>query len=409
MNLPDEIARVAASINLHEHRLVKLIAEFDEDGGWARQGAVSCAHWLSWRIGLGVVAAREKVRVGRALERLPAIDAAFEAGKVSYSKVRAMTRVATPDNDVLLAEMAQHTTAAELEQICRRFRGVQDESPRGVEEAEARRFVRVARGPDGAVRLSVQVPADEGARLLAALDAAASVDDSAESPRAPNRADGLMHLVESWFADGPRPRRGGAPHEVVLHVGERTGADPYLEHDDRAVSDAAAKRIACDASLVDVGRKHRTVPPAMRRALEARHGKRCAFPTCNHRLFLDAHHIQHWMDGGATQLDNLVLLCRRHHTFVHEHGWRIEKTDDHVAFVAPEGPVPRVGDTDRVDLAALARREDAPGDLDAWALRPDFWGDPVDYDQVIHALATATIPRNREDTTASVPARIQVS
>src|SRR6185503_18733137 len=102
------------------------------------------------------------------------------------------------------------------------------------------------------------------------------------------------------------------------------------------VSAETARKLSCDAAVVkvveddrgnvlDIGRRTRTVPAAIRRALNVRDQSQCAFPGCTHRLFLDAHHIEHWADGGKTSLENLVLLCTRHHTYVHEHGYSIAR------------------------------------------------------------------------------------
>src|SRR6185295_2397827 len=120
--LGDEIAELAAHLDAATHRLLTLIGRFDEAGGWADQGALSCAHWLSWRIGLESGAAREHVRVARALADLPLVDDALRRGQVSYSKVRALTRVATPATEATLVEMAQSSTASQLERICRGYR-----------------------------------------------------------------------------------------------------------------------------------------------------------------------------------------------------------------------------------------------------------------------------------------------
>src|SRR5690606_2656993 len=119
--LADEIAEVSSHIDAATHRLLTLIRRFDTGGGWAVHGALSCAHWLNWRIGLDLGAARERVRVARALGELPVLDDALRRGLVSYSKVRAMTRVATRDNEATLLEMAQHATASQLEKICRGY------------------------------------------------------------------------------------------------------------------------------------------------------------------------------------------------------------------------------------------------------------------------------------------------
>ena len=123
--LADEISDTAAHIDAATHRLLRQIRAYDASDGWAVHGALSCAHWMSWRIGMGLGAAREKVRVAIALGGLPLIDAALERGELSYSKVRAMTRVATAANEELLVTMARCTTAAQLEKLCRLYRPVQ--------------------------------------------------------------------------------------------------------------------------------------------------------------------------------------------------------------------------------------------------------------------------------------------
>jgi hypothetical protein len=122
----------------------------------------------------------------------------------------------------------------------------------------------------------------------------------------------------------------GERYQVVVHVEPAQGS--YALEDGPALAPETAERLACDASLVEmverdgaplsVGRRTRTVPPTMRRALQAR-DRRCRFPGCENRRFLHAHHIQHWAHGGETKLDNLVLLCSRHHRFAHEAGYSI--------------------------------------------------------------------------------------
>ena len=115
--LGEAIAETAALIDAATHRFLTQLREFDAADGWARAEALTCAHWLSWRVGMNLGAAREKVRVARRLAKLPLIDRALAAGEVSYSKVRAMTRVATADNEADLLNMARNTTAAQLERI----------------------------------------------------------------------------------------------------------------------------------------------------------------------------------------------------------------------------------------------------------------------------------------------------
>ncbi len=155
--LADDIAETAAHIDAATHRLLVLIREFDRARGWDQQGALSCAHWLSWRIGLGLGPAREKVRVVHRLAELPLIDEALRRGELSYSKVRAMTRVATPANEVALLDQARCSTAAQLERICRFYRQARSlvgEEPRAAEDE--RRWVVSRPTDDGMVSIQIQ-------------------------------------------------------------------------------------------------------------------------------------------------------------------------------------------------------------------------------------------------------------
>src|SRR3954452_14032843 len=126
----DELAReiTAGAVRLAAATAawLRLIAEFDERGGWHGVGITSCAHWLSWQCGLGPGAAREHVRVAKALRGLPRIEAAFSAGRLSYSKVRALTRIAAPDCEAALVEFALFATAEQTERFCRQWRRADD-------------------------------------------------------------------------------------------------------------------------------------------------------------------------------------------------------------------------------------------------------------------------------------------
>jgi hypothetical protein len=156
------------------------------------------------------------------------------------------------------------------------------------------------------------------------------------------RADALIVLAESFLKHGAAAMNGGDRHQIVVHIDECTlkdGAAGRCEFDDGpAIPVETARRLSCDASLVkivedergeplDVGRKTRTIPPALRRALNSR-DKGCVFPGCTHKRYVDGHHIHHWAEGGETKLSNLVSLCRFHHRAVHEGGLRIDRCDD---------------------------------------------------------------------------------
>jgi hypothetical protein len=170
--LADEIAELAAHIDAATWRLLELICEFDERGGW-HDGFASCAHWLNWRIGLGMVAAREKVRVARVLPSLPETSDALRRGLVSYSKVRAMTRIATPENEALLLTMAQAGTASHVERIVRGYRRANpaEENARARRHQEER-YLRLHTDDDGMLVIAGRLAPEAGAVVKKALEAA---------------------------------------------------------------------------------------------------------------------------------------------------------------------------------------------------------------------------------------------
>jgi hypothetical protein len=308
--LAAEIAELSAHLDAATHRLLTLIRRFDEGSGWYAHGALSCAHWLSWRIGLDLCAAREKVRVARAIGSLPCIDDALRQAQVSYSKVRALTRVATPENEAALLEMARSATASQLERICRAYRraqgGLLGELPG---DEGHRRWVRESSTDSGMVRIEAQLTPEEAAVVWKALEAAHQramarewqvASTSAESsPRAADplvptesrpmlsslqRADALVAVAETYLA--VRSEAGGPAIEVVLHVAADSLADVASREggtldDGTYLPRATTERLACDAAIVavvedksgtplDVGRRRRTIPTALRRALHLR-------------------------------------------------------------------------------------------------------------------------------------------
>src|SRR3954452_11761260 len=142
--LEAEITELSGHLTAAECRWILLIAEYDRRAGYQDWGSHSCAQWLSWKCGLNPRAAREQVRVGRALEELPLLTAEFASGRVSYSKVRAITRVATPENEAALIEIALHGTAVHVERAVSSYRRVlrRDTDPDAAETAHKARFLR---------------------------------------------------------------------------------------------------------------------------------------------------------------------------------------------------------------------------------------------------------------------------
>ncbi len=170
--LGDEIAELAAHIHAATYRLLVLIREFDQRGGWDASFK-TCAHWLSWRTGIAMGPAREKVRVAHALEHLPGLSARMRSGELSYSKARALTRVATPENEEELMDFARHGTASHVEKLVRAWRRV-DRLEEQWQERERHRTRSLTLWPDedGMYELRGRLDPEVGAILMRALEAA---------------------------------------------------------------------------------------------------------------------------------------------------------------------------------------------------------------------------------------------
>src|SRR3954453_4047810 len=156
---------------------LQLVAEFDERGGWHGVGINSCGHWLAWQGGMSPVTGREDVRVARVLRGLPLIATAFAAGRLSYSKVRALTRIAAPDCEASLLEFALSATASQTERFCRQWRRVDDDSADGAEgRPEVGQSFESWTDEEGYLTLKVRMPAEAGAALMCAIDSLAARD-----------------------------------------------------------------------------------------------------------------------------------------------------------------------------------------------------------------------------------------
>ena len=468
---PSELRRavtdMAARINLADWRFVKLIAAMERTRSWREGGYCNLGNWLDHRCGLGPCAARERIRVGRALERLPHIDAAFRDGAISYSKVRAITRVATSHTDAMLLAIAEGSSAAQLESLVRTYERVGG-SRRGRASSEQRRSL-TWHYEDGMLVITAAVPAERGALVIDALqqvvdgrrdegeardgawlaamgqkgtaepaavdgsgeapaewaadvsaetpddraggedftqvEAAAltDVDVSAETPasivvrdngekvapqiesatladvgvsaetddfpdwltfalssREQRYADALVDMAEHCLATRAgawKRRRTGRRYEVVLTIGrnelakqQSAGGARYHVERDWGIDEEDARHIACDADLTEYiqdakgdllnyERRSRIVPPRLLRALKLRDRNRCRFPGCAHQRHVEAHHVRHWIDGGETCLENLVLLCSAHHRLLHHGAYHIAMEDGDAVFVGRNGEV----------------------------------------------------------------------
>ncbi|SOC48995.1 HNH endonuclease [Blastococcus aggregatus] len=368
---------------------LQLVAEFDRRDGWAAHGIKSCAHWLAWQCGMSPTTAREHVRVARALVDLPLLSAAFAEGRLSYSKIRAVTRVAEPETEQMLLELAVEATASQLDRVVRGWR----RSDRVDDEvvAEKRQFQHWW-DDDGMLVVRMRLGPEEGADFLAGVESRAEAQarrDRAEAKRAASAGappagaatetagDEAVEREEIACArertsarrcaavaalaragDGADRRPGDPPsREVVVHVDAAVLADDaaagqaYLEGGP-ALHPAQVRRMLCGATVVTmlerdrevlgVGRTRRLATRAQRRALLRRDGG-CARPGCTETRIerLHAHHMRHWLFGGGTDIDNLVLLCDVDHGLVHDHDHDhdlvMSRRDGRLIVLAPDG------------------------------------------------------------------------
>lgn len=396
-----EIGELAAHIAAAMCRWLELVAEHDRRGAHEAWGFHSCGAWLAWGCSIDPRSAREHVRVARALGELPAVREAFSRGELSYSKVRAITRIATAETEAELAEMARFATAAQLERLVRGYRRCV--SPEQAGRLHEERHLSCEWDEDGSLYVRGRLAPEDGALFLRALEAgeqavreraaereggpaqggSAEPTGKGEEPppqggsagpaggvkealqggsaeprpsRGARRADALAALCEGALAGGRQMRSAPERQQVVVHVDaaglagdeEHAGADECRIEDGPAICTETARRLACEGSLhsilhrsdgsLSAGRRTRAVPAAMRRALEARDEGRCRFPGCENRRWVDAHHIRHWARGGETKLDNLVLLCGHHHRLVHEGGFGVtRRADGELRFHRPDG------------------------------------------------------------------------
>ena len=257
VRLGDDIAELSARIQAATYELLVLIRAFDEREGW--EGCQSCAHWLNWRTGLKLGAAREKVRVARALGVLPLLSDAMQRGQISYSKVRALTRVATPANERRLLDFALCAPASYVERLARAWRRV-DRATEAADDQrrQTRRHLNTWVDDDGMVVIRGRLSPEVGAVVRRAIEAASdrlrtevAVADAAETSTVQRQADALGLLAESALAADLDRGKAGDRYQVVLHVEADTlqaDAKAPASHDVSAETSRDAKARAAHVS-----------------------------------------------------------------------------------------------------------------------------------------------------------------
>jgi len=345
-----QFQQAAAFANRNTYRLLVLIRQMDACAGYEAYGCSTLAHYLELVCGITRIAARERIRVAFALEELPAIARAFEAGELSYSKVRAVARVATAESDAEWLAAARTHTAEELETMA--ARSTPDE------EGRRRLFTRPVNKL--VTRMVVELPADEMEIISRALD---RIREEAGGKLAMSEA--LVLLAADSLAGDPRPVSTADRYTVVVHAGADGTAWTETANGPAPLKPAVVERLLCDATIrlareeedgtFSLSRKQRTIPIVTRR--EIRDGRRCRVPGCKHKLWIDIHHREEWAKGGRHYLKNLMLLCRYHHRMYHEKRLRIEgDVKSGLRFITANGWV--IGETTKESEETYKRWEE---------------------------------------------------
>jgi hypothetical protein len=354
--LDERILNLCTRINAATYELLVMIREFDERGGCLKWGLESTAKWLAWRCDLTMATAREKVRVAQALKQLPLISESFSSGELSYSKVRSLTRVADTGNEEELVAFALRNTANHVAEYCRELRMGTPASISVAERAFAHRSLRLRRNADrGMMSITVELPLDAGELIEKALDKARDdecleVPDLVDTSWSRRQADAFVTMLKEYLqgsaGTGGEIKKSSDNYLVNIHVDQSALAG---EVGRSSVPIETVKRLCCDGKAVvmtetkegeplSIGRKSRVVPKGIERAVRARDNNTCRFPGCRNKRVVDIHHIEHWANGGETAVNQLMLLCSKHHTMVHEGGFRIDRDfKGHWRFFRPDG------------------------------------------------------------------------
>jgi hypothetical protein len=359
MELREQLRTLLVALNQLSAEVTRRVEVFDRRGLAADDACRTTAAWLRAFGRLSGHAASAQVKRARLSRHLPALAATAAAGEVSTEHLDRVARLAdrvgidrVVEVDTVLAEVACRVDAVDLGRVCQRV--VVHVDPDGLQSDAGKDFARrgITLSPfDGMVLVQGQLDPEGGAALAAALDAFMTPPgaDELRSP-AQRRADALVELARGALRDGWLPTAGGVRPQVAVllhpqHLARvdrnadelTTGLGPPPAHLEWAgdIPDAVAQRITCDADVwrvvldpatgrpLNVGRTHRLVPHWIRKALHAR-DRGCRFPGCRApAAWTDGHHLIPWAEGGPTDIDNLLLLCRFHHGLVHEGGWSI--------------------------------------------------------------------------------------
>ena len=349
----DDIQELRRHINGCEAECTRRLRRFDKGGGYAATAALTAKAWLRWKCNFSPSAAADRVAVSRELERLPQATEAFADGDFSYAHAAMIARTAEKlggkmesNAETILVAAAKELDLARLHVVAIKLRHFMDPDSVREEanESHERRFLSLSQTLDGVFYLNGRLDAEGGATLQTALNALSGppTPDDKRTPRQ-RRADSLVELAHQKLDSGTLPEVGGQRPHLAVTVSMATLANqPGSPAADlewaQPIPAETARRLACDAAVTPIflgsesnqpraDQTTRLISGSQRKALVVR-DKGCRFPGCDRPAdWTDAHHIKHWADGGETVMDNLVLLCRRHHRMVHEEGWQLVITE----------------------------------------------------------------------------------
>lgn len=393
-------------------RWLLMIAEFDRREGYLPAGLPSTSRWLSHHCGIAHRTAVEHVRVARSLAEFPPLAAEMSEGRLSYSQVRAISRVpSTGEHEVVadLIELAEHGTAAQLETVVRGMRNVEHNENGEPIPAE---YLRSGWTQESLRSISARLEPEHGALVDHAIDEVARAENLTAA--LVRMAEIALVVIEDAGGRKPRPLRGDERAAVVVHV-DATDLGPATApatpsparsaergsariHNGPAVPPRALERMLCsariravvrggDGSVLDLGRSKRTVTATQFRALLIR-DRHCKHPGCTSVRGLEAHHVVHWIDGGPTDMANLVLLCERHHHLLHDSAFRVEALGrQRFRFIGGDGnPIADHVHPDRFVVERQPVETEHP--VEPTAATPRWYGDKLDREWAIAVLST---------------------
>ncbi|MEO6797014.1 MAG: DUF222 domain-containing protein [Candidatus Dormibacter sp.] len=350
---PDEACGPIA-IELQEFRdrseanSAEALRRFEKSGAWVADGSLSMVAWLRTHGKLSGGAAMERITIARQLDKLPETEKAFQRGELGYEHVAIMSRTAqhvgvaaVQQAESVLLEAARVKDPGQFSEVTKEFEHRTDAEValRETNKAFSRRYLRVSEPKDGLVRLDGLFDAEGGATLTTALNAVMP-QPNRDDDRTPEqrRADAMVDLARKALGGGKLGSTGGQRPHLVITASVETlagvpGAAPARMDGVGPVPVETAQRHGCDATVSwlvgkaelerETSHAHRQIPPSTRRALVAR-DRECIFHGCHRPAgWCDGHHLVWWSRGGETKLDNLALVCGRHHRMLHEEGWTL--------------------------------------------------------------------------------------